>query len=543
MIWVRILLTALAAKNIHKTLAPWCLKAYCDERIADCQITVQEHTINDSITRIAAKIYPVRPDLIGLSCYIWNIEQVKKVGSLLKKYLPSTIIVLGGPEVSFVADINDYPFADYIIQGPGEIQFARLIELLSRGETLNSRILEPLEDYSFPEIPSPYTPDFFQSFAAGKIPLMESQLIYYESSRGCSFSCTYCLSSATFGVKELPLERVYRDLNTLLSHGPKWIKFVDRTFNANQKRAKEILLFILAQKTDCTFHFEAAADLFDEDMLEIISKMPPGRIQFEIGIQSINPQTLQAINRKTDLNQAFSNICHLIDSGNCHIHLDLIAGLPYDTSETFSEAIDRCLSLRPHMLQLGFLKLLKGAGIARYLDDGKYIFSDFPPYEVHQSNAMTVEEIIALRKIEPVIDKFYNSGMFINSIDYAINKLFGSGYDFFRVLADYCDGHNELKVSLKTTYTILYNFLTLYGNETEAAHYIKLDCLIYDSRGMLPDAIAKARDKTKEHIFRQRSPEKYKNIRIEFFDFDQKPRVFIYDKKNKITKAHLYFEL
>ncbi|MDR2711797.1 MAG: DUF4080 domain-containing protein, partial [Clostridiales bacterium] len=335
----------------------------------------------------------------------------------------------------------------------------------------------------------------------------------------------------------------YQDLSILLSHGAKWIKFVDRTFNANKKRAKDILLFILAQKTDCTFHFEAAADLFDEEMLEIVSQMPPGRIQFEIGIQSINPQTLQAINRKTDLNQAFANIYQLIDSGNCHIHLDLIAGLPDDTIETFSEAIDRCLSLRPHMLQLGFLKLLKGAGIARLADDEKYIFSDFPPYEVHQSNAMTVEEMIALRKMEPVIDKFYNSGMFINSIDYAINKLFGSGYNFFQALAAYCDGKNDLKISLKNTYTILYNFLALQGNEAEAAHYIKLDCLIYDPRGMLPDAITEARDKAKEQIFRQRSAEKYKNIRLEFFDFDQKHRVFIYDKKNTITKAHLYFEL
>jgi len=532
---MKVLLTALSAKNIHKTLAPWCLKAYCDLHVPDCEILIQEHTVNDHAADIVAEIFEERPDVVGFSCYIWNIEQVVKVAKMLGQYLPNCLIVLGGPEVSFEADCSAYPFAHAIVQGAGEVAFVNLLRGLVKGEISSGAVIPSCNHIAFEDLPSPYTSHYFQSFIEGRMVSIKNQLVYYESSRGCPFSCTYCLSSAACGVEELPVKRVLSDLDRLLTHGATCIKFVDRTFNANRERAREIFRHILSYETDCVFHFEVAADLFTPELLQLISAMPPQRVQFEIGIQSTNEATLAGINRRMDVEQALSNIQTLIAFDNCHVHVDIIAGLPFETTDSFAKGIDACMNMRPHMLQLGFLKLLKGTEIRANNEMYGYAFNEFPPYEVFRSAHMSFEELIKWKQVEEVLDKFYNSGLFANAVNYAIDQVFQSAYQFFEELSVFCKGKN-LRVSLKNAYTLLFQFLCRHMEARVAEHYVKLDCFTFSSQGVLPDGIQIHRDKTAENDFRRNNPV-YSNVRVEFFEYDKKTRAFIYDEKHPIKKS------
>ncbi|MCL2843444.1 MAG: B12-binding domain-containing radical SAM protein [Oscillospiraceae bacterium] len=534
---MNILLTALSAKHIHKTLAPWCLKAYCDTHVPGVLVEVQEHTINNRVGDIVADIYLRRPDVVGFSCYIWNIEHVVKTATLLKKLLPACIIVLGGPEVSFEADCRAYPFADFIIQGAGEVTFAKLVKQLMTGNVPDGGVIHSDPSSGFDALPSPYTEQYFRSFAEGPMRAIQNQLVYYESSRGCPFSCTYCLTSTFCGVQELPLDRVRSDIDRLLQHGAACIKFVDRTFNANRRRALDILRYILALDTDCTFHFEVAADLFDAALLQVVSQMPPRRVQFEIGIQSIHVPTLDAVRRSTNTEQSLAHIRTLTGFGNCHIHVDLIAGLPFETMDSFVKGIDACLHARPHMLQLGFLKLLKGTALRENRRTYGYLYNDYPPYEVFQSHAMSFSDMIQLKQIEAVIDKFYNNGTCFNTVTYAMEHVFASPYRFFAALADFNGGAN-LSVSPKHAYTLLFHFLCQHTDPAIAAHYVKLDCLTFHTKGVLPDEIPAHRDRTAEHTYKQTTTSHCRNIRIEHFEHDGKTRVFLYDKKDAMTQAY-----
>ncbi len=519
----KIILTALSAKQLHKTLSVWCLKAYAEERVNDIDILVREFTINDRLSYIKDSLYQEKPDIIGFSCYIWNIEQVIKIAEMLKKLMPELIIILGGPEVSFETDIMIFPFADYIIKGTGEASFTELVENIGSGNRPTERIISG-QQIDLSKLPTPYTANFFDTLEPG-------QLVYYESSRGCPFSCSYCLSSLTEGVDYLPLEQVFHDLMLFSNKKIGCVKFVDRTFNANKKRANEILNFIKNMDTETTFHFEAAGDLFDEKMLGIIAAMPVKRVQFEIGIQSLNDNSLCAVNRKTDLDKVLDNIKKLVKFGNCHIHIDLIAGLPFENMESFTVGVDMCLALNTNMLQLGFLKLLKGSEIRKNADKYSYIYNAYPPYEVFQNEFLSADEIIKLGKIESLIDKYYNTGMARETISFAVEKYFKSGYYFFEKLAEFSEAKINMKLSLKNTYTLLYTFLLRFFDETEAAHYIKLDCLSFDSKGILPAGIAINRDKKLECTLKTKGD----NIRAEIFDFDGKTRIFNYDKRNPIT--------
>ena len=538
---MQVLLTAFGAKHIHKTLAPWYLKAYCDIHVPACDIVVQEHNINDAPGDIVSQIYLGKPDVVGFSCYIWNVELVVKIAAMLKQVLPNCVIILGGPEVSFEADCGAYPFANYIVQGAGEMTFAKVLREILDGNVSHGQIRGAGEGMDFAELPSPYTAAYYDSFREGRMGAMEHQLVYYESSRGCPFSCAYCLSSADCGVMELPLERVFSEIGGLLAQGARCIKFVDRTFNANQWRAVEIFRHILSLDTDCTFHFEVAADLFHPEMLEVVSLMPRQRVQFEIGIQSTNGETLAEIHRGMNLALALENIKTLVGFGNCHVHVDLIAGLPFETVDSFGRGIDQCMAVRPHMLQLGFLKLLKGTGIRENSAAYGYVWNPFPPYQVFRSDSMDFADMIQLRDIERVINKFYNSGMFANAIEYAIHSVFGSGYACFSKLSDFCRGMH-LQVSLKEVYTILLDFLCAHTDKAAAEHVIKLDCLTFDTKGMLPEGIIPRRDKQAEGEWKRDSLFNYRHVRVEHFDFDKKTRVFIYDEKDVIKKSHRVIE-
>jgi len=534
---MKVLLTALSAKHIHKTLAPWCLKAYCDVHVSACDVIVQEHTINDNIGDIVAAIFEEKPDVVGFSCYIWNIERVGKVAAMLRKCLPACVIVLGGPEVSFEADYGAYPFADYVIQGPGEVAFAHLIRTLSHRNRPENRLIHAPKTPDLDDLPSPYTDAYFRSFEEGRMRSIANQLVYYESSRGCPFSCTYCLSSTFCGVDELALERVFADIATLLSQGATCIKFVDRTFNANRRRTVALLTHIRALETDCTFHFEVAADLFDSELLALIATMPPGRVQFEIGIQSLHPATLAEIDRRMDAERALQNIRTLTSFGNCHVHVDLIAGLPFDTVESFAMGVDACIAVRPHMLQLGFLKMLRGTEIRNASAAHGYVYNEFAPYEISRNDYMSFEDIVRLKRVEAVVDRFYNSGVFAQSVRYAVEQVFGGAFAFFDAFAVFCKGEPQ-NLSPKHAYTLLYRFLCAHIDPALAAHWIKLDCLTFSSKNVLPDGIAVYRDKEAEHGFRRSVQPYYSDVRVEFFEYDGQTRGFVYDARSGIDQSY-----
>lgn len=526
---MKVILASLSARQIHKTLAPWCLKAYIDAQSGDVTAIVSEHSVNDPVNAIVQALYGERPDLVGFSCYIWNIEQVTKVAVTLKKLLPKCLIVLGGPEVSFETDGNAFPFADAIIAGAGEEALQRLIEQWKECGHLERTLWKQEEAMPFASLPSPFTDAYFDSFAAGE---MAQKLIYYESTRGCPFRCSYCLSGISRGVDALPLARVYQELALLSQKGARIIKFVDRTFNADKQRALEIFSFISKLETGCTFHFEVAADLLNETLLEAVSKMPIGRVQFEAGIQSVNPQTLCAVSRKTDLDKAFSAIRRLVSFGNCHVHVDLIAGLPMEQLDTFRQGINRCLMAKPHMLQLGFLKLLKGSKLREESINHGIVFADHPPYEVLRTDSMSYDDLICLSAIEALIDKYYNSGMFVNTLQYAMNHLFADAFTFFLNFAQHIGDGRKAKTTLKTAYTLLLGFLLANGAGEAAKHLIKLDCLTFDSKGMLPNEVQAMRDKEKERALG------LTHGRVEFFPWDGSLRAFDYTSKDPITKAY-----
>ncbi len=468
---MKTLIVAINSKYIHSALSVWYLKASCD--IYCGEVVVREFTINQRHADIFFAVYREKADNIALSCYIWNIRQVLDLIKDIKKAAPETRIILGGPEVSFDCGniMRENPSIDYIIRGEGEDVFKKLLMDIKRSEMgiigqdihnmskirglcyRNGEKIIAGKQYNIVEkldtIKSPYTDDMLHN--------MMDKTVYFESSRGCPFSCTYCLSSAYEGVRYFSLERVKDDLHTIIKKGVKQVKFLDRTFNCDKNRAREIIKFILEYGNDMNFHFEICADLVDDEMAGLLKMAPDGLIQLEIGIQSLNTRSLESVNRKSNIEKLFHNVRNLMEFGNIHIHLDLIAGLPYEGLELFKNSFNGVFELRPHYLQLGFLKLLKGTLIRYKSDEHGYIYSELPPYEIISNSYISFDEILILKYIEKVFNMYYNSSAFIKSLDYAIYKYGGTPFDFFRELYDFLNINSYFvrMIQLKEKYTVL----------------------------------------------------------------------------------------
>jgi len=537
---MNILIVSINAKHFHKSLAPWCLKSFVEAQGQDFNIEIFERDINDSGTEllyeICAAIDNRELKVVAFSCYIWNIEFVKKVAYNLKKIRPKVKIVLGGPEVIAENSLENYPFADLIIKGAGEMSFYNaLVDYETNGKFIAS-VVES-NNCHFALFSSPFTREYFKSFELDKLPV-DKKLVYYESSRGCPFNCAYCLSSSSKGIFELSLDRVEKELRQLVEFGIKVIKFVDRTANANRARFIKILEFIKLLDTDCVFHFEVAPDLFSDELLDIIKTLPKARVQFELGIQSFNENALRAVNRRQDADYATHNIKQLVKNGNCHIHVGLIAGLPFETLDSFILSINKAMELKAHCVQLGFLKLLKGAELNN-VDMGGAIFDDKAPYSVLKTDTMSTDDLLLLYKIDKIIDKFYNKGAFLETINFASSKIFSSSLEFLKNLASYLEQNKlQANMSLKNAYSALYDFLVLSGaNIDEIVHYIKFDCFSFDRNGLsLPPQIQKQTVKSND-------VEKGKGkaqVATEYFSLTNQIFTFTYDKKCPITNRYSY---
>jgi radical SAM superfamily enzyme YgiQ (UPF0313 family) len=416
---MKTIIAALNSKYIHSALAPWYLKEYCGSSFGE--IKVMEFTINNNIDQILSGIYSECPDVAAFSCYIWNISLVLKIAHDLKKVSPHTVVVLGGPEVSFDAEelLNQNPFVDYIVEGEGERAFKKLLQDICKVNGLNERpgkksavYRDESLIYELDELPSPFSDEMLNALG--------DRIAYFESSRGCPFSCSYCLSSTFIGVRYFSMNRVRRELIKLIDRGISQVKFVDRTFNCNKNRAMEIFEFIIRNGGNTRFHFEAAADLFDEEMIDLLSYAPRGMIQFEIGVQTTCGRALSAVDRRTDLNKVFRNINKLRELKNIHLHLDLIAGLPFEDYSAFKNSFNDVYALEPHQLQLGFLKMLKGSKIRKEKELYLYRFREYPPYEFLSNKYLPYNDVIDIKGVEEVLERYYNSQKFKYSLVYII---------------------------------------------------------------------------------------------------------------------------
>ncbi|MBP7072521.1 MAG: B12-binding domain-containing radical SAM protein [Clostridia bacterium] len=497
-----ILLCAINAKYIHSNLAVRYLKKYCETQIEG--IDIAEFSINDNISSILKKLCCSDARIYGFSCYIWNISMVLDICSSLKKAKPEAVIILGGPEVSYDAAnlLSIYSFINYIVIGEGEAAMIDLLRFLTAGKGNlpdipgiayrsgeSIAITEPRPDIpDLDALPFPY--DSFDG--------LDNKIIYYETSRGCPFNCQYCLSSTIRGVRYLSMDRVRQDIKSFAAAGIKQVKLVDRTFNCDLDRSMEIMQYIIDINPSANFHFEIAADLIDERFLEIVEKAPDGMFQFEIGVQSTNPKTLSEIKRKMDFDKVSHNVARLLSFKNAHIHLDLIAGLPYEDMESFEKSFNDVYSLKPDMLQLGFLKLLKGSGIRKGCEGYRIQHHDFPPYEVISTAWLSFKELMELKDIENVLEQYYNSGRFRHTLDFLFQAAETEPFDFYRRLSGYWNqkGHFNSPKNVNELYTILKCFVEdAFVNRLDKEQfslmneYMKLDWLLYVRSGSMPAAI------------------------------------------------------
>ncbi|ATW25704.1 B12-binding domain-containing radical SAM protein [Candidatus Formimonas warabiya] len=495
---MKILLTSLNAKYIHTSLSIYYLKSFCAPLSHTHDFTVREYSINEPVLDIAGEIYREKADLIGFSCYIWNIRPTLEICQVLKKVCPQVFIVLGGPEVSFDAEemMANHSFVDCIVVGEGEETFFELVQCREQELSLahTAGLVWRKDQAVFPNparslikeldrIPFPYAADDLAQFA--------HKIVYYESSRGCPFRCQYCLSSTIPGVRYFSLDRVKKDLEKLIRSGIRQVKFVDRTFNCHKSRTKDLLTFLLAyQDRDLNFHFEIAADLLDEEIIALLGQAPPGYFQVEIGVQSTNRQVLKTIQREMDFAQVQASVHQLKKAGNVHLHLDLIAGLPGENLFSFEKSFNDVYTLGPHQLQLGFLKLLKGSGLRKQAEEFGLIYRDHPPYEVLKTEALSFEEMLQLRNIEEVLEQYYNSGKYGHTLTYAINNFSAEPFAFYRYFAEYlAQNGQEKKLGAEMRAKMLFSFLIgILPRRAEPVilDLIKLDWLVSEMRNRLP---------------------------------------------------------
>lgn len=425
---LRVTLATLNSQYVHAALAPWCLKAgLAAYAAAPHQVKVVEGTVNEKPEKALERILKTRPQVLGLCCYIWNITALAAMLPNLRRAMPQCVIVLGGPEVSHNPQsvLTSHPEVDHIISGEGEQPFALLVDALAANGPLDSipglctrgaeglRLNPPHFHAAMP--PSPIRQDYMDA--------LRGRIAYMETSRGCPYSCAFCLSGGEDKPRWQPLDEAKADILRLAQAGSQTIKFVDRTFNADRKRANQLLRFILGEAgrgipRGVCFHFEIAGDLMDEEFLHIVSQSPPGLFQFEIGMQSMDENTLRLVRRRTDMGLLSRQVCRLIAIGTAHVHLDLIAGLPEEHLRQFAQGFDEAYALRPHALQLGFLKLIHGSAMREQPEVYPCRYDPTPPYQVTDTPWLSQEDLRTLQVVETALNRLHNSGRFPRTLSW-----------------------------------------------------------------------------------------------------------------------------
>lgn len=524
----KIVLAAINSQYVHLNLAVRYLKKYAEIN-NDVKVDIYETNINNQLLNIIKDIFELNPDKIIFSTYIWNKEYVFEIVKEIKKVLPNVKIILGGPEVSFGWEkvMEENPEIDNILVGEGEKVFLnfltnendKVMGLVYRkdGEVCFNGSEKIIEDLDI--IPFPYEKEELQD---------KTKIFYYESSRGCPFNCSYCMSSIDKTVRYYSLDRVKEDLKIFLDSPIRLLKFVDRTFNLKKERYMEIWKFLLENyREGITFHFEINANIFDDETLDFLETVPRGYFQFEIGVQTINADTMKSINRNNVLDKLAHNVRRI--NKNIHLHLDLIAGLPYETYEIFKKSFEYVHDLKPEMIQLGFLKLLKGTQMYNEIEKYEYKYFSKPPYEIFSNKFLSFAEIIKLKNLEKILDYYYNSEKFSMSTDYIIKNHYENSFSFYEEIAEYYDKKGYLKISHKETalFNILYDFYRekQFEDVEIFEEYLKFDFIMLGKPGFYPEWLISRKDSElhnsiiKEKGFKS-VREGHKNSELEFFRFD-----------------------
>ena len=463
---MKILLAACNAKYIHSNLAVYNLRACV--RNTGPEILLREYTINQSKDEILRDLYQNAPDLLCFSCYIWNISFVRDLMEDFSKICPEVPIWVGGPEVSYDAEqfLGDNPWVAGVMRGEGEQMFKELV-LFYDGRSDNG--LEDIQGITWcdhqREIWSTQDRPVMNldevPFAYEDLADFEHRIIYYESSRGCPFSCSYCLSSIDKKLRFRSLDLVKKELQFFLDHRVPQVKFVDRTFNCRHEHAMEIWRYLLEHDNGGTnFHFEIEADLLTKEELDLMRQMRPGLIQLEIGVQSTNVKTLQEIRRHVDFDRISRTVKRIQDMRNIHQHLDLIAGLPFEDLDSFRKSFEDVYALRPEQLQLGFLKVLKGSYMCEKTKEYGCVYKSKEPYEVLSTRWLAYGDILRLKKVETMVEVYYNSGQFTNTLP-ELEQYFANAFDFYESLGDFYEqkGYDTISHSRLRRYEILLEFM------------------------------------------------------------------------------------
>lgn len=529
---MKLVLTALNAKFVHTNLAVRYLKEYTKDLDYECLI--KEFSINDRLENILQALIEEKPEVIAFSCYIWNIEMVTKLATLLKKVNPRIEILFGGPEVSYDGrEFLEGVAGDYLIEGEGEEPFRQFVLYkLNRGRLQDisgflykdeKGKIQGRESFNLLDmdmLPFPYKDELD----------FKNKIVYYEASRGCPFNCKYCLSSTIKGVRFRNLDKVKEELSILMERGVSLVKFVDRTFNANRIYARKLWQFLKDVDTNTCFHFEISADLLTDEDIDLLSTVPKGRFQFEIGVQSTNEQVVQNINRTMNIEKLGYRVRQLRFANNIHLHLDLIAGLPGEDYESFKESFNRVYSFEPHVIQLGFLKLLKGSKMKEEEELWGMVYSPYPPYEIICNNYISYEELVILKKVEAIVDKYYNSGNFNNILKFIMPN-FNSAFDFFLKLAEFFQGKGYFNRSISGVdyYRVLIEFYKEYigADTTILKDIIKYDYFNVNKKTWIPDFLDKNVSKEEEKIIKDLLVNKYtmnttKGLYIQGYSIDIK---------------------
>ena len=457
---MKVLLAAINAKYIHSNLGIYSLKTYGEKMLKEwglaeqAEISLAEYTINHQMEQILQDIYKRKPDVIGFSCYIWNISYVKVILADIKKVLPDVKIWAGGPEVSYHGEafLKEEPAVDLVMMGEGEITFAHFLKALLEGEDLKQvpGLMVRNADGTFTDTGFRQVMDMSQipfPYAFMDMKELEHRIIYYESSRGCPFSCAYCLSSIDKKLRFRSLDLVLPELEWFLQAKVPQVKFVDRTFNCKKSHAMAIWQYIRDHDNGVTnFHFEIAADLLDKDELDLLSTMRPGLVQLEIGVQSTNEKTLETIRRKTDIEEIRQITATINSWHNIHQHLDLIAGLPWEDLESFKKSFNDVYEMEPEQLQLGFLKVLKGSYMEELIPDCDLLYSAAPPYEVLCTKWLSYGDVLELKDIEEMTEVHYNSRQFTCTLK-ELEKEFDTPYEMFSFMAGYYNKNHLFGIS------------------------------------------------------------------------------------------------
>ena len=465
---MKVILTAINAKYIHSNLAVYSLRAYAKKYKEEIEIA--EYTINQQLDDILMDLYKKKPDVLCFSCYIWNLTYVEELIREIKKIFPELPIWVGGPEVSYDAKnvLERLPEVTGVTFGEGEETFLELMEYY-HGE---GKELSEIKGLAYRSEEGICQNEWRKTIDLSTVPFVyndmadfKNKIIYYETSRGCPFSCSYCLSSVDKCLRFRDIELVKKELKFFIDEEVPQVKFVDRTFNCKHDHAMAIWKFIMEHDKGITnFHFEVAADLLNEEELELISQMRPGLIQLEIGVQSTNPQTIKEIRRTMRFEEVARIVQRINQGGNVHQHLDLIAGLPYEGMESFKKSFDDVYGLNPEQLQLGFLKVLKGSYMDEMKESYGLVYKSKPPYEVLYTNWLSYDEVLQLKMVEEMVEVYYNSRQFERTMK-KLEEEFDSPFDLYYELGKYYETHelHMMSHSRITRYELLLGFVKSLG--------------------------------------------------------------------------------